>query len=153
MAHSVRKSFLRTRLSNQNIRCIERCRTRLAGKSQVVQLEQGLDRIIFIRDSWMRSYSTSEVAKLTGLTLRQLQYFHERGIIKPVIICHRRQYSPAQLREARRLAQIRRDYRIKFTTLLPLLSSGMPIRIISVPTVIGATLIIPATYKKQQKQQ
>jgi DNA-binding transcriptional MerR regulator len=48
-----------------------------------------------------RTYSSSEVAALTGATLRQLQWWDERGLIQPRHDGHARFYTEAQTQEAR----------------------------------------------------
>ena len=61
-------------------------------------------------------YSSREVAALTGLTARQLQWWDRRGIFTPSIPTHRterggfteRRYTPIELLELMVLADLRR---------------------------------------------
>jgi DNA-binding transcriptional MerR regulator len=52
-------------------------------------------------------YTTSEVARLCGVTERMLQYWDERGLIKPQMLGHRRQYRPDQLAAVNVLRELR----------------------------------------------
>ncbi len=64
-----------------------------------------------------QNYSSREVAALTGLTARQLQWWDARRLIKPSIAPHRtdaggfteRRYSPVDLFELAVLADLRRN--------------------------------------------
>ncbi len=66
-------------------------------------------------------YTTSQVARITGVSLRQLQWWDERKLVVPPIVSHARQYGPQELfavaliRDLRErgftLQQIRRVYR------------------------------------------
>jgi DNA-binding transcriptional MerR regulator len=61
-------------------------------------------------------YSSREVASLTGLTARQLQWWHARGIFVPAVVPHKteaggfteRRYTPVELLELMVLADLRR---------------------------------------------
>lgn len=63
-----------------------------------------------------KSYSAREVAALTGLTARQLEWWHARGLLVPSIPPRRtpaggfteRRYSPVELYELIALAELRR---------------------------------------------
>jgi len=55
-----------------------------------------------------RQFTTSEVVKLTGITGRQLQWWDERGLVRPARQCHRRVYSWDQLVTAAVINQLRR---------------------------------------------
>lgn len=53
-----------------------------------------------------REYSTKQVAQRTGATIRQLQWWDEKEIIKPEIRGRRRYYSPDQVAEAQLLVKL-----------------------------------------------
>ncbi len=63
-----------------------------------------------------KSYSAREVAGLTGLTARQLEWWHEKGLVTPTVSPRRteaggyteRRYSPLELIELMVLADLRR---------------------------------------------
>ena len=55
-----------------------------------------------------REFTTSDVIGLTGITARQLQWWDERGLIKPARRGHRRIYSWDQLVTAAVISQLRR---------------------------------------------
>ncbi len=63
-----------------------------------------------------KSYSAREVAALTGLTARQLEWWHARGLVVPSVPPRRtpaggyteRRYSPVELYELLALAELRR---------------------------------------------
>ena len=44
-------------------------------------------------------FSSQEVIALTGVTARQLQWWDERGVVKPERVGHRRLYSMQNLTE------------------------------------------------------
>jgi hypothetical protein len=54
------------------------------------------------------SYTVSEAAHESGLTLRQLQWWDEQGILKPVQQLHRRLYTREQVELAVRMAKLRK---------------------------------------------
>lgn len=54
------------------------------------------------------TYSSSQVASLTGITLRQLQWWDEHGIVVPARDGHRRLYSPEDLAEIAVICELRR---------------------------------------------
>ena len=64
-----------------------------------------------------KSYSSREVAAITGLSARQLQWWDSRKLLKPTIATHRtaaggfteRRYSPVDLFELIALADLRRN--------------------------------------------
>jgi DNA-binding transcriptional MerR regulator len=70
-----------------------------------------------MRPDLKKHYSSREVASLTGLTARQLQWWDARKLIKPSIAPHRteaggfteRRYSPVDLFELAVLADLRRS--------------------------------------------
>ncbi|MGA9526876.1 MAG: MerR family transcriptional regulator [Terriglobales bacterium] len=55
-----------------------------------------------------RQFTTRDVAAFTGLSARQLQWWDERGLIRPVHQGHRRLYSWDQLVTAAVISQLRR---------------------------------------------
>jgi len=55
-----------------------------------------------------KEFTSAEVAALTGITLRQLQWWDERRIVVPSRDGHRRLYSMAQLSEVAVICALRR---------------------------------------------
>ncbi|MFN7918456.1 MAG: MerR family transcriptional regulator [Bryobacteraceae bacterium] len=55
-----------------------------------------------------RSNSSSEVAKLAGVSLRQLQWWDEQKVVSPRHEGHRRVYGPGELVEISVIAELRR---------------------------------------------
>jgi DNA-binding transcriptional MerR regulator len=53
-------------------------------------------------------FTSNEVVALTGITPRQLQWWDERGVVKPEREGHRRIYSMNQLTEVAVICQLRR---------------------------------------------
>jgi DNA-binding transcriptional MerR regulator len=53
-------------------------------------------------------FTSNEVVGLTGITPRQLQWWDERGVVKPEREGHRRIYSTNQLTEVAVICQLRR---------------------------------------------
>jgi len=53
-------------------------------------------------------FISKEVVRLAGITLRQLQWWDERGVVKPERQGHRRVYSINQLTEVAVICQLRR---------------------------------------------
>lgn len=53
-------------------------------------------------------FTSNEVAALTGITPRQLQWWDERGVVKPKREGHRRAYSMNQIMEIAVICQLRR---------------------------------------------
>ncbi len=53
-------------------------------------------------------FTSNEVVALTGITPRQLQWWDERGVVKPQREGHRRVYSMNQLTEVAVICQLRR---------------------------------------------
>jgi len=53
-------------------------------------------------------FSSNEVVAVTGITPRQLQWWDERGVVKPEREGHRRIYSMNQLTEVAVICQLRR---------------------------------------------
>lgn len=70
-----------------------------------------------MRPDLKRNYSSREVAAITGLSARQLQWWDARKLLKPSIASHRtdaggyteRRYSPVDLFELAVLADLRRN--------------------------------------------
>jgi DNA-binding transcriptional MerR regulator len=54
------------------------------------------------------SFSSQEVVALTGITPRQLQWWDERGVVKPMRVGHRRLYSMQNLSEMAVICELRR---------------------------------------------
>ena len=55
-----------------------------------------------------RTYSSSEVAQVAGVSLRQLQWWDERKVVSPRHLGHHRLYQPAEVVEITVIAQLRR---------------------------------------------
>ena len=55
-----------------------------------------------------RNYSSSEVSKIAGVSLRQLQWWDERKVVSPRHEGHKRVYLPAQVIEITVIAELRR---------------------------------------------
>ena len=53
-------------------------------------------------------FTSHEVISITGITPRQLQWWDERGVVKPLRQGHRRQYSLNQLSEIAVICELRR---------------------------------------------
>jgi DNA-binding transcriptional MerR regulator len=53
-------------------------------------------------------FSSQEVIALTGVTARQLQWWDERGVVKPERLGHRRLYSMQNLTEMAVICELRR---------------------------------------------
>jgi DNA-binding transcriptional MerR regulator len=54
------------------------------------------------------TYSSSEVAKLARVSLRQLQWWDEKHVVSPRHLGHRRTYNPAEVLEVTLIAELRR---------------------------------------------
>jgi DNA-binding transcriptional MerR regulator len=54
------------------------------------------------------SFSSQEVIALTSVTARQLQWWDERGVVKPQRVGHRRLYSMQNLTEMAVISELRR---------------------------------------------
>jgi DNA-binding transcriptional MerR regulator len=54
------------------------------------------------------SFSSQEVIALTGVTARQLQWWDERGVVKPARVGHSRLYSMQDLTEMAVICELRR---------------------------------------------
>ncbi len=54
------------------------------------------------------SFSSHEVIAVTGVTARQLQWWDERGVVKPQRVGHRRVYSMQNLTEMAVICELRR---------------------------------------------
>ena len=55
-----------------------------------------------------RTYSSTEVARVAGVSLRQLQWWDERKVVSPEHEGHRRVYEPAEVIEITVIAELRR---------------------------------------------
>ena len=55
-----------------------------------------------------RTYSSNEVARVAGVSLRQLQWWDERKVVSPRHLGHNRLYEPAEVVEITVIAQLRR---------------------------------------------
>jgi DNA-binding transcriptional MerR regulator len=55
-----------------------------------------------------RSYTSSQVASIAGVSLRQLQWWDERRVVSPTHEGHRRVYSAAEVIEITVIAELRR---------------------------------------------
>ncbi|MGH9658292.1 MAG: MerR family transcriptional regulator [Bryobacteraceae bacterium] len=54
------------------------------------------------------SYTSSEVARISGVSLRQLQWWDERNVVSPRHDGHRRVYLPGEVVEVAVIAELRR---------------------------------------------
>jgi MerR HTH family regulatory protein len=54
-----------------------------------------------------RTYSSNDIADITGASLRQLQWWDEQRLIQPKHFGHRREYSEAQMLEAKVVMELR----------------------------------------------
>lgn len=54
------------------------------------------------------TYTSSEVAKIAGVSLRQLQWWDERKVVSPRHEGHKRVYNPAEVIEITIIAELRR---------------------------------------------
>ncbi len=55
-----------------------------------------------------RTYNSSEVARVAGVSLRQLQWWDERKVVSPRHEGHKRIYNPAEVIEVTVIAELRR---------------------------------------------
>lgn len=55
-----------------------------------------------------RTYNSSEVARIAGVSLRQLQWWDERKVVSPRHEGHKRVYRPAEVIEVTVIAELRR---------------------------------------------
>jgi hypothetical protein len=89
-------------------------------------------------------YTVHEAAHESGLTLRQLQWWDEHGILSPVIQYHRRLYTREQLDLAIRMAQLRkagiRLWALRKYAALPW-TSICSVRV-GKPAMMGNTLVV-----------
>jgi len=58
--------------------------------------------------SYTRTYTSSEAARIAGVTLRQLQWWDERKVVSPRHEGHKRLYGPADVIEVTVIAELRR---------------------------------------------
>ncbi len=56
----------------------------------------------------LQEFTSQQVTALTGITLRQLQWWDERGVVKPERIGHRRVYSMQNVMEMAVISELRR---------------------------------------------
>ncbi|MFY9741817.1 MAG: MerR family transcriptional regulator, partial [Candidatus Sulfotelmatobacter sp.] len=56
----------------------------------------------------MDGFSSHEVIAFTGISARQLQWWDERGIVKPAHVGHRRLYSMQNVMEMAVICELRR---------------------------------------------
>jgi DNA-binding transcriptional MerR regulator len=55
-----------------------------------------------------RTYTSTDVARIAGVSLRQLQWWDERRVVSPRHEGHKRVYSPAEVIEVTVIAELRR---------------------------------------------
>jgi DNA-binding transcriptional MerR regulator len=55
-----------------------------------------------------RSFNSTEVARIAGVSLRQLQWWDEKKVVSPCHEGHKRVYSPAEVIEITVIAELRR---------------------------------------------
>ncbi len=98
----------------------------------------------------MKMYTTKDACEATGATPRQLQFWDEtrrivagRGWVgkKP----NARLYSHEQVRQIQRIMEIRRDFQLQWRDI----PAHGKVRVITGPTEINGTLIIPKVRAKQ----
>lgn len=86
------------------------------------------------------NYTTKQVSKMTGATLRQLQWWAERGFIHPEHVGHYRIWTDADVEQIKRWMLIRETSQVSFHD-LPKWDGE--IRVLTQPTVIEGVLYIP----------
>jgi DNA-binding transcriptional MerR regulator len=59
-------------------------------------------------DPETQTYTSSEVAKIAGVSLRQLQWWDERKVVSPTHAGHKRVYTPGEVIEVSVIAELRR---------------------------------------------
>lgn len=64
------------------------------------------NRVDLISDE--RSFTSSEVSRIAGVSLRQLQWWDERKVVSPKHEGHKRVYHPAEVIEVTVIAELRR---------------------------------------------
>ena len=91
------------------------------------------------------AYRTKDVARLARVTLRQLQFWDETGVLRPVQDARTRFYNEEQLQSAIRLGKMRAAG-VTLQKARVLLRSRLRwntvVRVWR-PTVIGTTLVVP----------
>jgi DNA-binding transcriptional MerR regulator len=100
-----------------------------------------------------RMLKTHEVSNATGASLRQLQWWDERGILKAdVVEGHARLYSAETVARAKRLTQLRRaGASLQQIRRLKLLSLDFDTVVrVSRTTLIGATMFVPGERKRSR---
>lgn len=60
------------------------------------------------RNAAVRTYTSSEVSRIAGVSLRQLQWWDERKVVSPRHEGHRRIYDPEEVVEITVIAELRR---------------------------------------------
>ena len=83
------------------------------------------------------------VSQTCDVSLRQLQWWDEQGIVSPIIIDHKRMYTDAELEKVRRLGQLSRAGVQVHRAKQYLKWEYSDVRRIWVPTVINGVLVIP----------
>lgn len=68
-------------------------------KTKRNRVEPGSDR---------QTFTSNEVAKIAGVSLRQLQWWDERKVVSPTHAGHKRLYTPAEVIEVSVIAELRR---------------------------------------------
>jgi DNA-binding transcriptional MerR regulator len=63
--------------------------------------------IVAAPETMQQTFTSNEVVELTGITLRQLQWWDERGIVAPEREGHKRVYSPDDLAEVAVICDLR----------------------------------------------
>ena len=53
-------------------------------------------------------YTSQDVSRVSGVSLRQLQWWDEQGVVSPAHIAHRRLYEPDEVIEVAVIAELRR---------------------------------------------
>ena len=91
----------------------------------------------------MKLYTTKKVSELTGATPRQLQWWDDRKIVVPerkdVDRKRQRFYTIEQVRQVRRILEIRKDYKLGFKSI----PATGAVKILTHPTEINGVLYIP----------
>jgi DNA-binding transcriptional MerR regulator len=55
-----------------------------------------------------QTFTSNEVARIAGVSLRQLQWWDERKVVSPAHVGHKRVYTPAEVIEVSVIAELRR---------------------------------------------
>jgi DNA-binding transcriptional MerR regulator len=88
-------------------------------------------------------HTTEAVSKACGVSLRELQYWDEQGVLCPIHVGHKRMYTDAEVKQVRRIARLtragvqvcraRKYLKWRFTAVMR----------ISIPTIIKGVLVVP----------